>query len=141
MFSITVRSEFCAAHALTIAGVREPTHGHNFCVCLSLEGPELDSDGLLCDFHTIEDTLGEVLEPMNNADLNAHPPFDTISPTAERIAEYIAHEMIARLDAALAPHARVAWVSVTEAPGCEATYRPAAVPQAIPAAGSDGGLT
>jgi 6-pyruvoyltetrahydropterin/6-carboxytetrahydropterin synthase len=124
MFAITVRAEFCAAHALTIGGVREPTHGHNFKVALTLEGSQLDSDGLLCDFHTIEDTLADVLEPFANNDLNTQHPFNTLSPSAERIAEFIGQQMIERLDEALAPHARVSRVVVSEAPGCEATYSP-----------------
>jgi len=127
MFQLTVQAEFAAAHALTIAGRREPVHGHNWHVTAELEGPTLDADGLLCDFHTVESTLRDLIEPFRNADLNAIPPFDTVNPSAERVAEYIASELRARLDGALAPHARVSAVRVTEAPGCAATYRPAVV--------------
>lgn len=124
MFTLTVQAEFAAAHAIVIAGQREPVHGHNWHVTAELEGPTLDEDGLLCDFHTVEATLRDLLEPFKNADLNAAPPFDQVNPTAERVAEYIAAELGNRLDAALAPYARVASVRVTEAPGCAATYRP-----------------
>ncbi len=124
MFAITVEAEFCAAHALRIAGVQEPIHGHNFHVKLTLEGPELDSDGLLCDFHTIEDALSQLLAPLHNTNLADHPPFDTINASAEAIAHYIAQAMNTRIGDALAPHATIASVSVSEAPGCIATYRP-----------------
>ena len=124
MFAITVKTEFCAAHALSVAGVEEPIHGHNFRVHLTLEGPELDSDGLLCDFHTIEDALEQLLAPFQNANLSDHPPFDTTNASAEAIAHHIAEHMHIRVGEALAPHARIASVSVSEAPGCVATYRP-----------------
>jgi 6-pyruvoyltetrahydropterin/6-carboxytetrahydropterin synthase len=122
MFSLTVQVEFCAAHALIIAGQRETIHGHNFRVTACIEGNALDSDGLLCDFHTVESFLQELVEPFINANLNALPPFDTLNPTAENIAKYLADELHTRLGESLAPAARVAWVSITEAPGCLATY-------------------
>jgi 6-pyruvoyltetrahydropterin/6-carboxytetrahydropterin synthase len=136
MYEIAVHAEFCAAHALTISGVREPTHGHNFRVTARIEGLTLDADGLLCDFHTVAATLNEIIEPFNNQNLNEIPPFGPtaattrsapvgplLSPSAELIARYIADELSQRLDAALNPNAQVASVSVTEAPGCVATYR------------------
>ena len=46
MYELSVESEFCAAHALLIKGVREPVHGHNFRVTLTLEAPSLDADAL-----------------------------------------------------------------------------------------------
>ncbi|MDX9910715.1 MAG: 6-carboxytetrahydropterin synthase [Phycisphaerales bacterium] len=124
MYEISVHGEFCAAHALSIAGVREAVHGHNWRVTLVVSGEELDPDGLLCDFHTIERTLREVLRPMNNQDLNSLAPFDKVNPSAEHVARYIYDEMHVRLDEALAPHASVSRVSITEAPGCVATFRP-----------------
>jgi len=124
MFAITVQAEFCAAHSLTIAGTPEPIHGHNFGITLTLEGPSLDPDGLLCDFHTVEHTLNELLAPFVNANLAECPPFDALNPSAENIALFIAESMHNRLGDSLAPHARIAEVSVSEAPGCVAFYRP-----------------
>lgn len=124
MYSIRVETVFSAAHALVISGERETVHGHDWRVRAELEGPALDADGLLCDFHTVEQTLADIVAPLRNADLNSTPPFDRVNPSAERVAEHIARALASRLDEALAPHARVAWVSVTEAPGCVATYRP-----------------
>lgn len=126
MYTIAITHEFCAAHALVISGTSEPVHGHNFRVTATIEGTELDADGLLCDFHTAHDVLLSVCEPFENADLNATEPFDKVNPSAEQIALVIAEAMADRLDGSLAPAARVASVSVTEAPGCVATYsRPA----------------
>lgn len=123
MFEITVQAEFAAAHALVIAGVREPIHGHNWHVTVTVAGEKLDADGLLCDFHTVEDVLRETIAPFHNANLNDHAPFDRLNPSAENVARYIAEALSAALNEALSPHAAIASVRVTEAPGCAATYR------------------
>lgn len=123
MFELTIQSEFCAAHALSIGGLREAVHGHNWRLTITLEGETLDNDGLLCDFHTVKDVLEEIIAPLNNADLNTSDAFKGVNPSAENVARYVAEELSRRL-APLAPVARVAGVSVTEAPGCSATYRP-----------------
>lgn len=125
MYEITVDREFCAAHALEIAGTREPLHGHNFHITVTVAGDELDSDGLLCDFHTVNAVLKDVCRPFVNANLNETPPFDTTNPTAELIAKHIGDAMASRLGDALAPAAKIAAVRVTETTGCAATYRPA----------------
>lgn len=120
MFELTVTDEFCAAHAIVIGGRRETVHGHNWRVSVTVAGPHLDEDGLLCDFHAIERDLHAVIAPFHNGDLNATPPFDTVNPTAEHVARHIAQQLAPGLPG----HVRIAAVSVTEAPGCTATYRP-----------------
>jgi 6-pyruvoyltetrahydropterin/6-carboxytetrahydropterin synthase len=124
VFEISVQTEFAAAHALSIAGVREPVHGHNWHVTVTLTGATLDEDGLLCDFHTVESTLKELTGKFHNRNLNEIPPFDVaVNPSAENVARYLAEELSANLEPDLAPHAAIASVRVTEAPGCAATYR------------------
>ncbi|MCP3905503.1 MAG: 6-carboxytetrahydropterin synthase [Planctomycetes bacterium] len=124
-YELSVDREFCAAHALVIAGQREPVHGHNWHVTLVVAGDALDGDGLLCDFHLLERELDDVLAPLDNADLNATPPFDEVNPTAEHVARHIAEQMRRRLAACgETSHVHVVSASVTEAPGCRATYRP-----------------
>jgi len=122
MYELTVHAEFCAAHALTIAGTLEPTHGHNWRVTLTIAGPALDQDGLLCDFHAVEAALASVLAPFHNTDLNTTPPFDTLNPTAEHVAQHIAQATQRALANTLPPGAAVRACRVTEAPGCAATY-------------------
>lgn len=124
MYAIEVHAELCAAHSIRIAGTPEPLHGHNWRITAALEGTTLDDDGLLCDFHTVEATLREIIAPFHNNTLNALPPFDRLNPTAEHLARHLADELSRLLGDALAPHARIARVSVTEAPGCVATYSP-----------------
>jgi len=118
MFELSVRREFCAAHAITIAGRREPTHGHNWGVTVVVTGEQLDANGLLCDFHLIERELDRVIGEFHNRDLNVVSPFDRVNPTAEHVARHIA-EAIGPLPC---KGAVVDRVIVTEAPGCAATY-------------------
>lgn len=123
MFELQVEAEFCAAHTLTLAGTPEPVHGHNFRVTVALEGPTLDADGLLCDFHAVEAALAQVLAPLTNIPLNTHPAFARVNPSAENLAAHIARTLSERLSPSLPPGGRVAWVRVTEAPRCAAVYR------------------
>lgn len=130
MYELTVQGEFCAAHAIVIAGEREPVHGHNFRVVAAVRGERLDGEGLLVDFHAVEAALREVLGAWNNRDLNGTPPFDKVNPTAELIARTVYEQLAAKLDARGVLReelgARLVWVSVTEAPGCAVRYEPAA---------------
>lgn len=121
-FEIEVETSFSAAHALRFRGAREPVHGHDFRVTVRIGGGELDADGLLFDFHEVERHLGEIVAPFRSRDLNAVPPFDRVNPSAEEIARHVAVRLAERLPAA----AEILAVRVTEAPGCAATFRPAA---------------
>jgi 6-pyruvoyltetrahydropterin/6-carboxytetrahydropterin synthase len=123
VYLLSVEHEFCAAHAIVVAGTRERTHGHNWRVTATVEGDALDADGLLCDFHAVERALRDVCGPFRDGDLNATPPFDRVNPTAEALARHLADALAAAIDPALRGRARVASVRVTEAPGCAATYR------------------
>lgn len=119
-FEISIERIFCAAHAIVMRGEREPLHGHNWGVRMTVGGHSLDEDGLLIDFHQLERSLDAVIAPLRNANLNELPPFDRVNPTAERVAEHIARAAAAQLP----PGVEVIEVSVTEAPGCVARYRP-----------------
>lgn len=122
MFELSVTAEFCAAHAIVIAGTRETLHGHNFRVTAVVAGRVLDQDGLLCDFHAVERELKGIVGKYDNRNLNETEPFTKMNPSAENLARTIAEELSLRLGAALAGRASVRSVSVTEAPGCIATY-------------------
>ena len=122
MYHLTVETEFCAAHAIVMRGVREPNHGHNWLVTLTLAGPTLDADGLLCDFHAAEAALRTTTAVFHNADLNTTPPFDRVNPTAEHVARHIAEATQSALEESLPDGARVTACRVTEAPGCAVTY-------------------
>ncbi|HRP63176.1 MAG TPA: 6-carboxytetrahydropterin synthase [Phycisphaerales bacterium] len=119
MFELSIKREFCAAHAIMLKGEREPLHGHNWHVTVIVTGETLDADGLLCDFHELERTLDSIIQPLNNRNLNETPPFDRVNPTAELVAKHIAD----RMKAALPTGVRLLSARVTEAPGCAATWR------------------
>ena len=118
MYEVTVDRVFCAAHAISVRGEREPTHGHEWRVRVGVGGQELDEDGILCDFHALERRLDDVIAPFQDCDLNRTPPFDRVSPTAERIARHLAEAIV------LPEGLTLLSVGVTEAPGCVAVYRP-----------------
>jgi len=126
MYEIAIQAGFSAAHAVTIAGRPEAPHDHDWTVTVRLGGERLDDDGLLCDFHAAGHVLGEIVGSLHKRDLNRTPPFDRTNPSAERVARFIAerfdHQFI---EIGLAPAGvHVMSVSVTEAPGCVATFRP-----------------
>lgn len=118
-YELSVEAAFSAAHAIVIAGTREPLHGHDWRVTLTVVADSLDADGLLCDFHLIERELRAITGPWHHRNLNETPPFDRLNPTAELIARHIAMTMTTKLPRSV----RVESVRVTEAPGCAATYR------------------
>ena len=118
MFLLSINSSFSAAHSLTIQGVPEPVHGHDWRVEAVVQGDQLDSDGLLCDFHDLESLLEEILTPFQTADLNGADAFQGKNPSAEVVARYIGE----RLAAGLPDPVTLQKVSVTEAPGCMATW-------------------
>lgn len=122
MYELHVQTEFAAAHAISIAGAVEPTHGHNWKVRVTLAGDQLDADGLVCDFHLVQSHLEQIVEPMRNRHLNETPPFDEVNPTAEHVARHIGLSLSQSLVESLPTSVRVASVLVTEAPGCAAVF-------------------
>ncbi len=118
MFELAVEREFLATHAITIDGVPEAPHEHRWRVAVVVGGDGLDADGLLCDFHEIERAIDAVIDPFRDGDFNETPPFDKLNPTAENVAQYIA----VRVEVPTGVELRS--VSVTEAPGCVATWVP-----------------
>lgn len=137
MYRLTIDCCFSAAHAIVIKGWREPLHGHDWKVRLTIEGDQLDEDGLLVDFHACQDDLKGIIAPFKNANLNETPPFDKLNPTAERVAAHIATVFTERLQSRVReapknqvqPAVRVRSVRVTEAVGCAAVYFPPQAPR------------
>ena len=81
-WKLTVRSEFCAAHALRhYQGKCEHLHGHNYAV------------ELLMDFGDLKALLKQALEPLDHAYINDVPPFDAVNPSSENLARYIWNQM------------------------------------------------
>lgn len=122
-FAITVQRVFAAAHAIRLPdGSLEPIHGHNWNVEATVTAPSLDEIETVMDFHVLEQLMDAILKPMHNRHLNELEPFiDTkVNPTAERVAWHIAKQLMAGLP----EHVSLESVTVSEAPGCIAAYRP-----------------
>lgn len=122
MFGIRVEDEFCASHQLRLPdGTLEPLHGHNFHAAVTVCSSTLDALQTVMDFHVLQQALRGILNELNNQHLNALPYFSADkNPSAERIAERIGQRILP----AVAAPATVVEVSITEAPGCTAFWRP-----------------
>lgn len=130
VFQLEIQTHFSAAHAITMNGVVEPLHGHDWHVTAVIEGEQLDPDGLLVDFHWLQKELAAIIGPFQNQNLNDVEPFSLgVNPTAEHVAGHIGQSLSDRLetwsqnqpkDGRHLP--RLARVRVTEAVGCAAVF-------------------
>lgn len=121
-YLLRVRTRFEAAHHLTsYRGRPEPVHGHSWQVEAALAAEALDEEGIAFDFVAVKRALDELAGRFDHRDVNAVPPFDELSPTTERIAEWFHGELAARL-----PGSGLVEVTVWEGADASATYRPAA---------------
>ncbi len=124
MFEISVTSTFAAAHAIRLQdGSREPLHGHNWTVTVTVERDALDEIETVMDFHALERLVETVIGPWRNASLESCVPFAGATgrnSTAESVAHHIGTTVALQLPEGV----RLLRVSVTEAPGCVATWRP-----------------
>tara|TARA_B100000959_G_C14905009_1_gene592619 strand:+ start:775 stop:1137 length:363 start_codon:yes stop_codon:yes gene_type:complete len=118
MYRICVSTSFNAMHAVTIQGVDETPHSHDWKVSVTLTGPELDNDGLLMDFVEVEQILERIVAPLRNSDLNKSEAFKKTNPSAERIAHYIGEAMRLETPSPI----QVQSISITEAPNCKVIY-------------------
>lgn len=124
MFQVSVEETFSSGHALRgYKGKCENPHGHNYRVCVSLEGPELDGIGLLVDFTELKRVMRDVIRRLDHQFINDLEPFTKVNPSAENMAKYFFDEVSSHLTSL--PHgARVADVVVWETDTAMARYRP-----------------
>ena len=122
MFQISVDESFSAGHALRgYQGKCENPHGHNYKVRITVEGPDLDSIGLLCDFSQLKRVMREIIGGVDHKFLNDQAPFDRINPSAENLAKYFFDETARQMN--VAPQGtRIASVTVWETDTASATY-------------------
>jgi 6-pyruvoyltetrahydropterin/6-carboxytetrahydropterin synthase len=122
VWRLRVRGGFAAAHQiLHYGGPCEALHGHNFAVEVEVEGCVLDpKTGMLMDFKELKGHLAAVTGKLDHTHVNALPEFAGVSPSSERLAEYIFRRLAARLkDSGV----RLVRVRVAENTGSEAEYR------------------
>ena len=124
MFQVTVDEIFSSGHALRgYKGKCENVHGHNYKVRVTLEGPQLDSVGLLCDFTHLKRVIREIVGGVDHKFLNDMAPFDVINPSAENLAKYFYDETTRQMNA-MPEGARVTSITIWETDTTSATYRP-----------------
>ncbi len=124
MFQVSVEESFSAGHALRgYRGKCENLHGHNYKVRVTLEGPQLDSVGLLYDFVHLKEIIHGVIHALDHKFLNDMAPFDEINPSAENIAKYFYDEASKQMRLE-ANGARIASITVWETDTTAATYWP-----------------
>jgi 6-pyruvoyltetrahydropterin/6-carboxytetrahydropterin synthase len=122
MFEVSVEETFAAGHALRhYRGKCENVHGHNYRVQVTLEGPELDSIGLLVDFVQVKKLIQAVVDKLDHRFLNDVPPFDVLNPSAENMARYFFEELAAGLGQG--NPVRIAAVKIWETDTTSATFR------------------
>ena len=123
MYEISVDTTFAAAHNLRdYYGKCEDLHGHNYKVRVVVEGPELDSTGLLYDFVHLKQVIQGVIQSLDHKYLNELAPFDRLNPSAENIARHIYDETAKHL-LETRNAARVSGVTIWETDTSAATYR------------------
>jgi len=94
MYMLTVENSFASAHQLRgYKGKCENIHGHNWKVEVNIKGSKLNDIGLLIDFQDINKILKEIMTYLDHKNLNETAPFDTINPSSENIAKFIAEEL------------------------------------------------
>jgi len=120
-YVLEVAGRFEAAHQLTsYRGSPEPVHGHSWRVIARLEADRLDAEGIAFDFVAVRSALDRLTARLDHRHVNEVPPFDRLSPSTERIAEWFHAELVRELG----PEAPLAAVTVFEGPDASATYRP-----------------
>jgi len=121
VFRLTVEDSFASAHQLReYKGQCERLHGHNWRVEVTVEGNELNDQGLLLDFKGIKGALSPILQGLDHTFLNELPYFQERNPTSENLAFFIFKEMEEALKTY--PGIRVKEVTVWESEKARATY-------------------
>jgi 6-pyruvoyltetrahydropterin/6-carboxytetrahydropterin synthase len=92
-------------------------------VRIIVEGPGLDSIGLLFDFTQLKRVIRGIVEGVDHKFLNDQAPFDAINPSAENLAKFFYDETSRQLTA-MPEGARIARVTVWETDTTSATYWP-----------------
>ena len=94
MYQILRERFFSASHQLRgYKGRCERLHGHNWRVCIHVTSAELDENGMVMDFHKLDELLSKAIEPFDHRHLNDIKQFDRINPSSENLARVICHRV------------------------------------------------
>lgn len=121
MFEIEIGGWFAAAHQLRMPDdTVEPLHGHNWQVRITFRGSDIGAYGMLVDFTVAKPALDEILAKLHDTNLNDHPEFSVINPSAENVIAFIARQ----LQDQLRDVGTIYKAEIEEAPGCWARFYP-----------------
>ena len=85
---------------------------------MAVRRKKLDEIGLVMDFSQLKTIIDQSLAPFENTKLEQTGCFDRMNSSAENVAKYL-YDKISGL---LPGNVKLEYVSITEAPGCTATY-------------------
>ena len=120
MYWIFVETEFEASHQLTFAdGTQESLHLHPWRVTAAVCAETVNREGLVMDFHLLEEIMFTAIEPLRGKQLEKTPLFSTRNASAENLAKCLFDAASPRIP----PPACLGFVEVTEAAGCRARYQ------------------
>jgi 6-pyruvoyltetrahydropterin/6-carboxytetrahydropterin synthase len=91
MYTVSVRKDFIARHALTGGdwGAENDLHSHHYVVEVRLEGLGLDQHGYLVDIDDVNAVVQEIIETYREKKLNDLKGFENRNPSLERFARII----------------------------------------------------
>ncbi len=122
------RAAFHARHALArYRGEPEHPHEHRWKVAIEAGFESLTDEGYAADFSSVHALLRSLVAPLDGSDLSQHPEIGVPSPTAERLAEFLASRLAAPLGAL---GGRLLTISVWEGPDNRVDYHPDPGPSA-----------
>jgi len=88
-YTLKILADFASAHTLRdYPGDCSRMHGHNWKLEVEVTATALNDHGMGMDFKTIKTATRELAATLDHRYLNDIPPFDTVNPTAENIAQY-----------------------------------------------------
>src|SRR5437868_1453746 len=125
-FTVRVEARFEAAHFLReYRGISEPLHGHSYKVeaDLAARGGGVDSDAIAVDFVSARHKLEALARTLDYGCINDVPPFTTINPSVENIAEWFHCELSS---AVAGENAIVTAITIWEGPVNSVTFRASA---------------
>ncbi len=122
MFEIARERTFSASHQLrNYKGRCERLHGHNWRVRVCVFAKQLDSSGMVIDFHELDRMMGIAIEPFDHRHLNDVSAFEQVNPSAENIAQAIGESVKTQLQGT---EIRVSYCDVFENDLSRARYIP-----------------
>jgi 6-pyruvoyltetrahydropterin/6-carboxytetrahydropterin synthase len=122
MYSVTTEIRFTASHFLVLANNhKEDVHEHTWKLSATVEAGELDSFGLVVDFHLLQKILKRAVEPLSRVTcINELEAFQNQNPSSELLARYIYNGVALTLPGTV----RLVEIVLWETEDCRACYRP-----------------